>query len=76
MRGMTKISPVATGGIVAFHPPSLAVRLRDGDRLCDSLGLLIQTSFLKFFNFRKPGLTMRSLRPVPCIPLSGLSSPI
>lgn len=37
MRGLTKISPVATGGIVAFHPLSLAVRLRDSDRLCDSL---------------------------------------
>jgi hypothetical protein len=34
---ITDQSPVAAGGIVSFHPCSIAVRLQDHDRLCDSL---------------------------------------
>lgn len=72
---LANASPVAAGGIVSFHTSALAVRLKVGDRLCDSLDWLIPTSFLRLFNLRKPDLSIGSLRPLPCILLSGLSSP-
>jgi hypothetical protein len=72
---ITSKSPVAAGGIVSFHTSSIAVRLQDEDRLCDSLSLSIQASFLRPFDLRTPGVTVGSLRSLPCILLSGLSSP-
>jgi len=68
-------SSVAAGGIVTFHPSPIAVWLQGNDRLCDSLGLSIQASFPISFEVGTPGVTASRLRGIPCILLSGLSSP-
>ncbi len=85
MRGfLSSCSAVAAGGIVTFHPLSLAVGLRDYDRLCDSLILSIQESFPMIFRYRDTRSRSasadwrmldreRNLRSFPCILLSGLS---
>lgn len=69
----TDRSPVAAGGIIAFHPFSIAVRLEENDRLCDSLILLIQESFPEIFISESPAVSRNGLRRFPCILLSGLS---
>lgn len=49
---ITDQSPVAAGGIASFHPCSKAVGLKDHDRPCGSLVLLIQDSFSMTFRYR------------------------
>lgn len=71
---ITDRSPVAAGGIITFHPFSIAVRLKEYDRLCDSQDRLNPVLFPIPFGIGTLGLATRSLRSVPCIPLSGLSS--
>jgi hypothetical protein len=68
-------SSVTAGGIVTFHPSPIAVRLKGDDRLCDSLILSVQELFPLPFDKEKPAVTRLRLRGVPCILLSGLSSP-
>ena len=72
---ITDLSPVAAGGIVTFHPYSKAVWLKECDRLCDSLIPLVRESSPAVFTIGAPVVTHRGLRRIPCILLSGLSSP-
>jgi hypothetical protein len=73
---ITDRSPVAAGGIANVSPIFRAeFRLTADDRLCGSLNLSIQISFLISFEIKTPDLSTLRLRGVPCIPLSGLSSP-
>ncbi len=73
---ITDRSPVAAGGIANVSPIFRAeFRLTADDRLCGSLNLSIQISFLISFETRTPDLTTLRLHGVPCILLSGLSSP-
>jgi hypothetical protein len=72
---ITDRSSVAAGGIVTFHPSPIAVRLQGNDRLCGSLILSVQESPPSSFDKEIPAVTRRSLRSVPHILLSGLSSP-
>ena len=61
-------------GLSAFHPWSIAVRLKDYDRLCDSQDVSIHILSPPFFIGGALGLSTWSLRSIPCILLSGLSS--
>ncbi len=74
---ITDRSPVAAGGIANVSPIFRAeFRLAADDRLCGSLNLSIQVSFPVSFVTGTPDLSALRLHGVPCILLSGLSSPV
>ncbi len=72
---ITDKSSVAAGGIAVVSYTVQSRRAQDGDRLCGSIILSIQDSVLMSFDIRIPDVATWNLRSIPCILLSGLSSP-